>query len=84
LGQGLQVNPNEEPNRIGGPKIERSLPDSVDRFFEQPEHVINTLQRDGWEFASVRRPAAILLPSLPAELRQFLGRRVKKAQASLH
>lgn len=42
----LQKNAGEESNRIRGTKIERTLPDPVDRFFQQSAHVTNTLQRN--------------------------------------
>jgi hypothetical protein len=56
------MNPGQESNRSRGTKIKRSLPHSVDRFFQQLADVINAFQGSAWE-ARVVLPASILLTS---------------------
>ena len=80
----LQKNAGEESNRIRGTKIEWTLPDPIDRFFQQPAHVTNTLQRNLREIAIWRIPMTVCLSSLSAKLGRFLGIRMKEAQPSFH
>jgi hypothetical protein len=80
----LQKNAGEESNRIRGSKIEWTLPDPVDRFFQQPAHVINTLQRNLRKIPVFDLPVTVSLPSLPAKFGRFLGIRMKEAQPSFH
>ena len=42
--QCLQKYAGQESNPIGGAKIEGTLPDPIDRFFQQPAHVTDALQ----------------------------------------
>jgi len=74
----------EESNRIRGTKIEWTLPDPVDRFFQQPAHVINTLQRNLRKIPVFDLPVTVSLPSLPTKFGRFLGIRMKEAQPSFH
>jgi hypothetical protein len=80
----LQENASQKSNRISGTKIEWSLPDSIDRFLQQPAHVTYTLQRNFREIAIWGIPMTVFLPSLPAKLGKFLGMRMKEAQPSFH
>jgi hypothetical protein len=78
------MDPSKGADHICGTKVERSLPHSVDRLFYQSKQVLNAVQRDCRQIASIKLPAAILLSPLSAELSQFLRMRVKKALAPLH
>jgi hypothetical protein len=84
LDESLQKNPGQKPSRIRGTKIERALPDSVDRFLQEFTHFPNAPQRSLGKIAFVKLTATILLSSLPARLRQSLGVSVAKAQPSFH
>src|ERR1700681_4628011 len=80
----LQKNAGEESNRIRGTKIEWTLPDPVDRFFQQPAHVTNTLQRNLRKIPVFDLPMTVSLSSLPTKFGRFLGIRMKEAQPSFH
>ena len=42
----LQENAGQESNPVGGAKIEGTLPNPIDRFFQQLGHVADGLQRN--------------------------------------
>ena len=82
--ESLQKNPGQKPNRIRGTKIERALPDSVNRFLQELAHFPDAFQRSARETAFVRLPATASLSSLSPKRGQFFGMRVKEAQPSFH
>ena len=60
------------------------LSDPVDRFFQEIADFVDAFHRSVRKDLCLNFPAAPLLPSLPAELGQFLWVRVKEAQTCLH
>jgi hypothetical protein len=82
--ESLQKSTGQKPNGVRRPKIEWALSDSVDRFFQKPSHVSDALQWNPREIAVRNLPMTVSLPSLSAKLGQFLGMRMKKAQAPFH
>ena len=82
LVESLQKDPGQEPNCIRRTKIEWALADSVNCFFQELAHFRDVFQRSLGEIKFVLLPAAILLSSLPTQLRQSLGVSVAETQAS--
>jgi hypothetical protein len=60
------------------------LPNSVNRFFQQPARVTDTLQGNLLQIAVCSVPMTVSLSSLSTKRCQFFGMRVKEAQAPFH